>query len=84
MRERLIGEKTIQGTLFTYALLAEELTSDEERYGVRISGADGETAVFQDVTVSRPGMQSLMGKLVEGLVTPVTLRDILEDWLGEL
>lgn len=79
-----MGERNVQEMRFTYMLLAEDLDDQGEIYGVRISSADGETAAFRELTSSQKRIQTLLGRLMEGCVTPATLGDVLEDWLAEV
>ena len=44
-------------------------------------GADGEEASVTNLTVSAGRIDQLMELLVRNGVTPVTLRDVVEDWL---
>ncbi len=52
-----------------------------ESYGVGIRGGDGEMARVPDITISIPRIDELMELLVRNVVTPCTLRDVVEDWL---
>ena len=52
-----------------------------ESYGVKVVGADGEEASVTNLTVSAGRIDQLMELLVRNGVTPVTLRDVVEDWL---
>ena len=81
MREILIGEKQIMGRQYRYYLLAETTENDCEYYGVKITDG-GEDTVLRNITVSQRNIQSLGTLLVDFSVTPVTLRDVVEDWLA--
>ena len=62
-------------------LLAETAENDCEYYGVKIT--DGrEDAALRNITVSQRNIQSLGALLVDFSVTPMTLRDVVEDWLA--
>ena len=52
-----------------------------ESYGVKIVGEDGEEASVPNLTVNAGRIDQLMDLLVRNGVTPVTLRDVVEDWL---
>ena len=59
----------------SYALLA-----GEDGYGVRVSNGK-EIVEIHDIAPSREQVSQLLDLLVRGSVTPVTARDIVEDWL---
>ena len=67
-----LGENTVEYSLVTGA-------SDE--YGVLVESG-GESALIPAVSVSRFRAQELLGMMCRGLVTPVTARDVTEDWLS--
>ena len=50
------------------------------RYYILV-GEDGEEASVPNLTVSAGRIDQLMELLVRNGVTPVTLRDVVEDWL---
>ena len=51
-------------------------------YGVMVSVPEsGETASVRGVTLSGDRIFSLASKLARHRVTPITLRDVLDDWL---
>ena len=80
MREIFIGERYIEDQRYEYYLLAETGENDWEQYGVKIEGG-GDGAALREVTVSQRDIQDLGALLMDFLVTPVTLRDVVEDWL---
>lgn len=82
MRTILYGQTKHQGWPVCYEILAEELESfgSAERYGLRVRYQE-ETAEVLDITVSQRRIQMLAEKLLRGGVTPVALRDMVEDWL---
>ena len=55
-----------------YFLLVERRDPCWEHYGI-----------CQRITVSRAGILSLLSKLMQGGVTPVAARYVVEDWLLE-
>lgn len=59
----------------SYALLA-----GEDGYGVCVSNGE-ETVEIHGIAPSRERVSQLLGLLMRGRVTPVTVRDIVEDWL---
>lgn len=50
------------------------------RYGIRISWR-GETEEIADITTGRGEVLAFLELLRRGKVTPVSLRDVVEDWL---
>ena len=81
MREIFIGERYIRNRWYEYYLLVETEERGRKQYGVKIA-SDGDEAALRDVTVSRQDIQTLGELLMEFLVTPVSLRDVVEDWLA--
>ena len=89
MRELLIDPKTmgIEKALDNeYAILVGEMVVPGgfacESYGVRVaSKLDSDREEIPDITVSISRIDELMELLVRNEVTPVTLRDVVEDWL---
>ncbi len=66
----------------TYYLLAEENLEGTEQYGVRVESETGDRAEVRKVTISSRSILELMGLLMRNTVTPVSLRDVIEDWLA--
>ena len=66
-----------------YYLLADRWEGAREHYGVEIRWGEETASVPPGLTVSRDGAQELLDRLAKGVVTPVTLWDIVEDWLAE-
>lgn len=79
MRRRLIGTAKCGDIAVQYYLL-EECTQETVTYGIEVA-CGGEYARVPDLTGSLGRMESLMAGLVRGAVTPVALRDVVEDWL---
>ena len=69
-----------------YYLLVEDIEVEGfhcESYGVLLENAvTGEESRVRHVTVNAHQAVELLDILVRGGVTPVTLRDVIEDWLG--
>lgn len=69
-----------------YGLLVEDIEVDGfhcESYGVAVTDAlTGESARCRHVTVSATDALALLSTLVRGTVTPVSLAEVVEDWLG--
>lgn len=82
MEKTLIGTRTAADEAgrthqFFYYRLEEK-----RRYGVCIRKQNGETAALADLTGDRRRIDALLGALLRGTVTPVSLRDVVEDWLN--
>ena len=75
----------LQGSSYDYAILVDEIQSGAfacESYGAAVTDrATGERAAVADITVSMPRIDALMERLVRGQVSPVHLRDVVDDWL---
>ena len=52
-----------------------------ERYGIRIQDQNGSSACAPALTFSAAEIDELMTLLVDNFVTPVTLKDVVEDWM---
>lgn len=80
-----LGE-TREQTL-TYYITIDDLTDNAtgillESYGVGVTIIEsGETSVISNVTFSRTRILELVNKLANHLVTPVSVSDIVDDWL---
>ena len=55
-----------------------------ESYGVMVSFDDGESAAVRCITLSTERIGKLLELLMRGRVTPVSLNDVVDDWVGEL
>lgn len=69
-----------------YGLLVEDIEVDGfhcESYGMMVTDeATGEEARCRHVTVNAQEAMELLRLLVSNAVTPVTLADVVEDWLA--
>ena len=81
MGKRFVGEALCQTARVRYYLLEED-AAEPASYGVEIE-LEGETAAVRDLSPCRERVQALAEKLVRGAVTPVALRDVVDDWLLE-
>lgn len=79
MRKLLVGENRCRAGQARYYLVEED---SAESYGVRIE-LEGETASVTGLSPSRQKVQALAETLARGAVTPVALRDVVDDWLLE-
>ena len=80
MRSVFMGSRRLGGEVLSYHLLVEETGDFGETYGVMLEGF-GQTAAISRVTASQCQALDLLEKLQQGTVTPVGLRDVVEDWL---
>lgn len=69
-----------------YGLLVEDIEADGfhcESYGVAVTDTvTGESARCRHVTVNAKEALELLDTLVRGAVGPVSLAEVVEDWLG--
>ena len=81
MREILIAVQIVsdeQGRIhkFSYYRLEEG-----KCYGVCIRDHTGAVAMLSDVTPSKRKINALLRRLIRGMVSPVGMMDVVEDWL---
>lgn len=76
-----MGTSCVNAMLVEYFLLAEETDACAESYGVEVSCSGGERASVRNLTFSQSRIDKLMSLLIRCRVTPVALRDVVEDWL---
>lgn len=81
MRTLHFGEKKVETMAVNYYLLADELGSEFESYGVEVCCSNGDQAAVRGVTISQSKILLLMSMLMEYAVTPVALRDVVDDFL---
>ena len=79
MKKRLAGESRYKDVALRHYLLTEESAAGPI-YGVQAE-LGGEQAAVSGITMSQRQVQRLMAGLIHGRVTPVTLRDVVDDWL---
>lgn len=81
MKTYLTGEALCQGMQVHYYLL-ERYAETERQYGIRVEcGAD--QAELRDLTPVAGRARGLLEAMCRGAVTPVAVRDVVEDWLLE-
>jgi len=78
LRKVLIGEARCRRAQVRYYLLEEAGSS----YGIQVETGE-EAAAVPDLSPSRRRVRELAEALVRGAVTPVSLRDVVDDWLLE-
>ena len=81
MQSMMMGERWIGETLVRYYLLVEHLPGGKADYGLRLTVPDGDSAELRGITVSASAIRKLLNRLMRCDVTPVSLHDIVEDWL---
>lgn len=81
MRKELVGEARCRTAQVRYYLLEGE-PEEGVSYGVQIE-LEEETAAAPDLSPSRRRVAALAAALARGAVTPVGLRDVVDDWLLE-
>lgn len=74
-----MGESRCGGAALRYYLLTEESAAGA-LYGVQAE-LNGERTAVPGITMSRHRVQNLLDGLIQGQVTPVALRDVVDDWL---
>lgn len=79
MQREFIGTVKCRDFEVRYYLLAE-FSELGRLYGVGME-RDGEGVDLPAITPSRMRAQALLKDLMWGQVTPVSLRDVVEDWL---
>ena len=80
MRRIFMGTALCQDLPVRYYLLAEDREDETETYGIGVEYA-GEIAELPNITPFQHRIQKLAEALMQGCVTPATLRDVTEDWL---
>ncbi|MDD3347139.1 DUF6514 family protein [Oscillibacter sp.] len=80
LEKRLFCTAECEGLSIQYYLLVQESTGGMETYGVSVECGE-EQDLLPDLTISKWRVSALLEMLARGSVTPVTLRDIVEDWL---
>ena len=80
MRRILMGTAWCHDLPVQYYLLAEAREDETEVYGIGVEYA-GERLEIPNITPFQHRIQKLAEALMQGCVTPTTLRDVAEDWL---
>ena len=81
MRETKVRSRTLVRKDGEELHLRYTIVEEWGAYGVRVEKADGECAELCDITASRERIEALFRMIWRGGVTPLSLRDIIEDWL---
>lgn len=80
MRKILMGTSCCQGETVKYYLLEDTAGSIAQQYGISLE-CGSEQASLPGITVSQSRILALLDTLMSGSVTPVSLQDVVEDWL---
>lgn len=75
-----MGTSCCHGETIKYYLLEDAAGSIAQQYGVFLE-CGSEHASLPGITVSQSRILALLDTLMSGSVTPVSLRDVVEDWL---
>ena len=81
---RSVTDEAGQTRTYRYCLLVELIETDRftcEDYGVRITEEGGDTAAIRGITISAVRIDELLSLLVDHLVGPTALPDVVQDWL---
>lgn len=83
-RQTKLFTQPFENGVISYYLTESEITTDEgsfTRFGAMVEKSDGERAQALDIFGDRQKANSFIHELSDGLVTPVTLLDIVSDRL---
>ena len=80
MNRILFGSAEMNKREIRYYLISEKSRHGWTEYGLAVEFAD-EQAQFPSLTLSRGRVQELLSRMRRGTVTPVAVRDVVEDWL---
>ena len=89
MRELLVDSRQETGEEgqtcgYRYYILVGEMPVGGltcESYGVKIVGENGDQASVENLTIRTERIDRLMELLIRNAVSPVALRDVIDDWL---
>ena len=81
MRKVLTERADVSASVLEYHLLEEPREDGRRDYGVEVCSSDGDSDCVRGITVCREDAAELLRLLARNTVTPVTLRDVIEDWL---
>ena len=80
MHRTLMGTAAIRQGMFFYYLLAGGCVSGRECYGILVEYL-GEQAAVWNISSSKEAVESLLMRMQRGSVTPVSVLDVVEDWI---
>lgn len=68
-----------------YTLFSSLTDRDTESYGVTVKNElTGETATISDITENQKTSEQLFDRLLTGCVTPLCLKEVVEDFVAEI
>ena len=82
MRILLFSTAQCGGRQIRYSYLIEELALEIETYGIEVE-LEGERVRLPNLTSSQRRITELLDRMARCAVTPVSARDVAEDWLLE-
>lgn len=85
LKSGIIEDAQGRARSYDYFVLVDEVNADSfscESYGVKIEEkGSGQSCAVPHITTSAERIDQLCELLLSGCVTPVTLRDVVLDWL---
>lgn len=81
---RTVEDETGLSRIYHYSLVVDQVESGRficEDYGVSITEDSGDCQTIPSITTSALRIDELITLLVENLVSPTSLPDIVADWL---
>lgn len=81
MRKMLIRRADVGAFVLEYHLVEESREDGRKDYGIEVCSSSGDGDCVRGITVCREEAAALLHLLARNTVTPVTLRDVMEDWL---
>ena len=76
----LFGVRIVRGIPVSYHLVVEERADGGFSFGITIRRGKEEVFV-PDITSKPTEICALLHRMVRGSVTPVTAKDVIEDWV---
>ena len=77
----MMGERRVGLIPVRYYLLEERSPEGKAVYGLRLTVPGGDSSELRGVTFSSRAIRELLDRLMRCDVTPISLHDIVEDWL---
>ena len=77
----MMGERRVGLIPVRYYLLEERSPEGKADYCLRLTVTGGDSSELRGVTFSLSAIRRLLGRLMRCDVTPMSLRDIVDDWL---
>lgn len=90
MRELFVAQRRYEGEdgrahHFSYYITIGEMEVAQafacESYGVRVQEEGGDQQALPNITTSIPRIDALISLLIDNVVAPTGLDDVVEDWL---